>query len=398
MGIVVQKFGGTSLATKASREKMLFHIKKALEQDKDVVVVVSAIGRKGDSYSTDNLIGLLEEIDNNIHPETKDMIMSCGEVISASLICHYLNSKGIQSKALTGFQAGILTDSNHGISKIFNIDTNNIKNHLRDGKVVVITGFQGIDNNGNITTLGRGGSDTSAIEIGGYLDADEVYIYTDVEGVAVVDPRIIDNPQYINCITYDKMYKIALSGAKVIHPRAVEAANKFNIPLRILSTFSTEAKGTLICSQCNDNLAIWGIPIEKNYCALQLSKKLKISEELIKNDDVFIKEKENIYQFILKENELINNIVSSINEDTEKFIIRNIVKISVFYSSSYELSINKRLNNLLSYYNKDILDIFKFDDHLTIFTKENKMIEIIQNIYEDTLGEKMLVIGYNQLN
>lgn len=248
MGIVIQKFGGTSVATESARLSLLKHVKKARQQGKDVVLVVSAMGRKGEPYATDTISSLLESINSNIDPSKKDLILSCGEIISCSLIAHFLDTNGIEAEALTGFQAGILTTDYFNNSDIISIDTTNIQKYINRGKIPVIAGFQGITWDGKITTLGRGGSDTSAVELGGFLKSEVVDIFTDVPGVAFVDPRVYPSAEYISQISYDDMYKLASHGAKVIHPRAVQAANKFHIPVRVRGTYS-DGEGTLISEE-----------------------------------------------------------------------------------------------------------------------------------------------------
>lgn len=263
MAIIVQKFGGTSVATPQAREALLRHVKKCKDEGNDVVVVVSAMGRSGDPYATDTLIGLLENINPVVIPKKKDLLMSCGEIISCSLVSHLLDSNNIPSEALTGFQAGILTNNNFNNSEIINIETSVIENHLRSGKVVVVAGFQGTTLNGEITTLGRGGSDTAAVAIGGYLKAERVDIFTDVPGIAKVDPRIVPAAPYLKSVSYDDMYKLAYHGAKVIHPRAVMTAQRFNVPVRVRSTFSDDL-GTLISEEATKkNHKIIGMALEK---------------------------------------------------------------------------------------------------------------------------------------
>lgn len=263
MAIIVQKFGGTSVATIEARKALLNQVKTCKDQGNDVVVVVSAMGRFGDPYATDTLISLLEEISPHVTPNKKDLIMSCGEIISCCVISHLLETNGITAIPLTGFQAGIRTNNVFGNSEIIDIDTSKIKKYLKDGIVPVIAGFQGITEKGEITTLGRGGSDTAAVAIGGYLEAQRVDIFTDVLGIAKVDPRIIPEAEYLESVTYDHMSILAREGAKVIHPRAVDTAQKFLIPVRVRSTFS-EGLGTLITDKVipHDHKII-GIAIQK---------------------------------------------------------------------------------------------------------------------------------------
>lgn len=261
MGIVIQKFGGTSLRNLSNQSEFLNHVKKETQIGSKLVVVVSAMGRRGEPYATDTLINQLENISTNINPKKKDLIMSVGEIISAALVSHLLESEGLSSEALTGFQAGIITDDNFNSSKIIDINTNKIQNYLNKNKIVVVAGFQGTTENLDITTLGRGGSDTTAVALGGYLNAERVDIFTDVPGVAVTDPRLVPTARYIKKISYDDMYRLAINGATVIHPNAVLLGKQYNIPIKILSTF-TDDPGTLISNE-KSNLRIIGFGIKK---------------------------------------------------------------------------------------------------------------------------------------
>ncbi|MBC8589201.1 aspartate kinase [Paratissierella segnis] len=245
MSIVIQKFGGTSLTNINRKSKFLNHIKKAISKGHRLVIVPSAIGRNGDPYATDTLIKQLENICAEIDPRKRDLIMSCGETISAAILSHLLEAEGYPAEPLMGFQAGILTDDNFNSSKILEINTDRIFKILSENKIAVVAGFQGITSNMDITTLGRGGSDISAVALGGFLKADRVDIFTDVPGVAMEDPRIVPTTKYIKEISYDDMYKMSLNGATVIHPEAVKLGKEFKIPIRILSSFE-ESCGTLI--------------------------------------------------------------------------------------------------------------------------------------------------------
>lgn len=264
MAIIVQKFGGTSVATPEARKALLNQVRRCKDEGNDVVLVVSAMGRSGDPYATDTLISIMEKVDTNIAPRKKDLIISCGEIISCSLVSHYLESNGIPSEPLTGGQTGITTSNNFGNSDVINIDTNRINNLLNEGKVVVIAGFQGTTVEGEITTLGRGGSDTTAVVIGGYLGAQRVDIFTDVPGIAKTDPRVVPSATYLPSVKCEDMFRLADNGAKVIHPRAVKAAIDFEIPVRVRSTF-VEDLGTLITNEDFDyDQEIIGIAFEKD--------------------------------------------------------------------------------------------------------------------------------------
>ncbi|MCR4430830.1 MAG: aspartate kinase [Tepidanaerobacteraceae bacterium] len=251
MAIVVQKFGGTSVRTLENRKAALKHILKARNEGNDVVVVVSAMGRKGDPYATDTLIQLLQAQGGPECLKKRDLIMACGEIISSAVMAANIEAAGMPAEAMTGFQAGILTTGEFGNADIIDIDPEPVLGKLREGKVVVVAGFQGRTEKGEITTLGRGGSDTTAVVLGGYLRADLVEIYTDVPGVAVTDPRIIPEAPFLTCISFGEMLTLAENGAKVIHPRAVKAAMNFNMPFRIKSTFD-DGDGTLVGPKGND--------------------------------------------------------------------------------------------------------------------------------------------------
>lgn len=255
MKIVVQKFGGTSVATAENRAAVLKKVQQVMERGFSPVVVVSAMGRKGDAYATDTLIDTLKTANLSVHNRELDMMMCCGEIISACVLAATLQQAGIRSKALTGGQAGIVTDSEYGSARIKNIRTSHLLKILEDGVVPVVCGFQGVtENNGNFTTLGRGGSDTSAAALGAALHAEFVEIYTDVDGIMTADPRIVKDANVLDVMSYQEVAQMAHNGAKVIHPRAVEIAMSGNIPLIVKSTFS-EAPGTLISNDRPDSVA-----------------------------------------------------------------------------------------------------------------------------------------------
>lgn len=245
MRIIVQKFGGTSVASPEVRQMVLSKVEKALQQEYRPVVVVSAMGRKGDPYATDTLIQLAKKTFQHIDPRELDQIMYCGEIISAVIMAGTLQAAGIDAVMLTGGQAGIITDNNFTNGRILKVETCRMQNLLKKGKVPVVCGFQGITIDGELTTLGRGGSDTTAAALGAALDAELVEIYTDVDGIMTADPRIVKNAKILEQISYSEVCQMAHQGAKVIHPRAVEIMMQKNIPLVVKSTFS-DAPGTLI--------------------------------------------------------------------------------------------------------------------------------------------------------
>lgn len=253
MQIIVQKFGGTSVASPEIRQCVVLKIQQALRQGYSPVVVVSAMGRKGAPYATDTLLSLLKDIHENTAKREADHLMYCGEMISAVVMAATLQRENIPAAMLTGGQAGIITDHHFGSARILRIEPSRILNLLQQGIVPVVCGFQGITEDGDFTTLGRGGSDTTGAALGAALNAEKVEIYTDVEGIMTADPRIVGNAKILNRIGYQEVCQLAHQGAKVIHPRAVEIAMQKNIPLVVKSTFS-DAPGTLITSECEDGL------------------------------------------------------------------------------------------------------------------------------------------------
>lgn len=245
MNIIVQKFGGTSVSTAERRKQVVSKIKKAIDDGYNPVVVVSAMGRKGDSYSTDTLLSLIDDDFKDNNKSSQDLLMCCGEIISSVIMCNDLYKEGISAVPLTGGQAGIITNDNYTDAQYIDIDTNKVLSIIAEGKVPVVTGFQGTTKDGFFTTLGRGGSDTTACILGVGLKAKEIDIYTDVDGIMTADPRIVKDASLIKEITYNEVFQLADQGAKVIHPKAVNLAKKGNIPLLIKNTMS-DCKGTII--------------------------------------------------------------------------------------------------------------------------------------------------------
>lgn len=245
MRILVQKFGGTSMATEETRNKVIQKILEAKKEYENVVVVVSAIGRLGAPYATDSLLHLVNHKNTKLSPREIDLLMSVGETISAVVTTNALMEHGQEACALTGGGAGIVTDSNFNCAEVISINTDRLIKMLNEGKVPVIAGFQGISTGNDITTLGRGGSDTTASLLGEALEAEAIEIYTDVDGIMTADPRICKSARIINEISYNEVFQMADSGAKVIHPRAVEVARRAGIPLIIKNTFN-DSKGTSI--------------------------------------------------------------------------------------------------------------------------------------------------------
>jgi len=249
--ILIQKFGGTSVATADRRSQAASKVLEAVHSGCSPVIVVSAIGRSGDPYATDTFLGMVKGIYPDLPKRELDLLMSCGEIISGTILVSTLNSLGLEAVLFTGGQAGIITDKEFGDARIVRVEPGAILEQLSQGKVVVVAGFQGMSEDGQVTTLGRGGSDTTASALGVALNAEAIDIYTDVEGIMTADPRIVEDARILDTMTYNEICQMAYQGAKVIHPRAVEIAMQQNIPLRIKSTFS-DAPGTLVTNMHPD--------------------------------------------------------------------------------------------------------------------------------------------------
>lgn len=241
MGIIVQKFGGSSVANKEKLELVAEHILDEVKNGNKLVVVVSAQGK-----TTDKLISEEAEITKRPDPREHDVLVSTGEQITISKLAMMLIDKGYKAVSLTGWQIPIVTNSDYNNSRIRYIRNETIEEYLDAGNIVIIAGFQGVDENGNITTFGRGGSDTTAVAIAASLNASRCDIYTDVDGVYSTDPRITDSVKKLKSVSYDEMLQMAHSGAKVLHNRCVEIAEKYNVPIYVKSTFERISKGTLV--------------------------------------------------------------------------------------------------------------------------------------------------------
>lgn len=236
MPIIVQKFGGTSVSTPECRAAAVARILEARQQGYQPVIVISAMGRNGDPYATDSLIDLVQGSGAGLEKRDLDMVMVCGEIIAAGVFVSLLRKKVARVAMLTGWQAGIVTDERHGDARITDVHPDRIRQLLADGYVVVVAGFQGMSQQGEITTLGRGGSDTTAAAMGVALGADLVEIYTDVDGIMTADPRLVPEAKVLPIMDYSEVLQMAYEGAKVLHPRAVEMAMQKSVPLVVRKT------------------------------------------------------------------------------------------------------------------------------------------------------------------
>ncbi|GAE26158.1 aspartokinase [Halalkalibacter wakoensis JCM 9140] len=260
MARIVQKYGGTSVGSVERIQHVASRIERAVLAGDEVVVVVSAMGK-----STDELVALANQITDTPSKREMDMLLTTGEQVTISLLSMALQARGVTATSLTGWQAGIQTEESHGNARIEAITPDRVETELSEGKVVIVAGFQGISVNGEITTLGRGGSDTTAVALAASLKADRCDIYTDVTGVFTTDPRYVKSARKLHSISYDEMLEMANLGAGVLHPRAVEFAKNYNVPLMVASSME-DIEGTLIEEEVSmeQNLIVRGIAFEND--------------------------------------------------------------------------------------------------------------------------------------
>lgn len=246
MFLAVEKYGGTSVGSVERINAVADRVSESRQKGEQLVVVVSAMAGE-----TNRLLGLAEEIDPDAQAREMDVLVSTGEQVTIALLSMALNKRGIEARSYTGGQVQILTDNVHGKARILDIDAARVREDLENNRVVVVAGFQGVDEEGNITTLGRGGSDTTAVAMAAALEADECRIFTDVDGVYTTDPRIVPEARRLDQITVEEMLELASQGAKVLQTRSVEFAGKYRVPLRVLSSFE-DGPGTLITHEVSD--------------------------------------------------------------------------------------------------------------------------------------------------
>jgi aspartate kinase len=268
MALIVQKYGGTSVGTIERIQNVAERVIKARDNGDDIVVVVSAM-----SGETNRLVDLAKGIDPRAAGRELDVLLSTGEQVTIALLAMALEKRGYPARSFTGSQVHILTDSAHNKARIRDIDDTRMRRELDAGRVVVVAGFQGVDEHGNITTLGRGGSDTTAVALAAALKADECQIYTDVDGVYTTDPRVVSHARRLNRITFEEMLEMASLGSKVLQIRAVEFAGKYNVPLRVLSSFAEGGPGTLITIEEDvmEQALISGIAFNRDEAELTVS-------------------------------------------------------------------------------------------------------------------------------
>lgn len=267
MALYVQKYGGTSVGTVERIEAVADKLQKFKAEGHDLVVVVSAM-----SGETNRLVSLAGDVTDTPDAREMDVLLSTGEQVTIALLSMALHKRGLQARSYTGSQVRILTDSTHSKARIQDIEVESMRADLDAGRVVVVAGFQGVDAQGNITTLGRGGSDTTGVALAAALKADECQIYTDVDGVYTTDPRVVDRAQRLEKITFEEMLEMASLGSKVLQIRSVEFAGKYKVPLRVLSSFK-EGPGTLITIEDDESVekpVISGIAFNRDEAKLTI--------------------------------------------------------------------------------------------------------------------------------
>lgn len=268
MALIVQKYGGTSVGSAERIKNVAARVKKTREAGHDVVVVVSAM-----SGETNRLVALAHEMQEFPDPRELDVVLATGEQVTIGLLAMALKNIGVDARSYTGWQVAVKTDTAHTKARIEHIDDTQMRDDLAKGKVVIVAGFQGISTNGDISTLGRGGSDTSAVALAAALKADECQIYTDVDGVYTTDPRVVPEAKRMDTITFEEMLELASLGSKVLQIRSVEFAGKYKVRLRVLSSLQEGGNGTLITFEEDQNMeraVVSGIAFDKNQARINV--------------------------------------------------------------------------------------------------------------------------------
>lgn len=268
MALIVQKYGGTSVGSVERIQNVARRVAKTRAEGHDVVVVVSAM-----SGETNRLVALAHEIQAQPDPREMDVVLATGEQVTIGLLAMALKNIGVDAKSYTGWQVAVKTDTAHTKARIEDIDDEKMRADLAAGRVVIVAGFQGINSNGDISTLGRGGSDTSAVALAAALKADECQIYTDVDGVYTTDPRVVPEARRMNTVSFEEMLELASLGSKVLQIRSVEFAGKYKVRLRVLSSLQEGGDGTLITFEEDENMeraAVSGIAFDKNQARINV--------------------------------------------------------------------------------------------------------------------------------
>ena len=405
MNIVVKKFGGNTLNKTNSKELLLKIAKESFEKEEFPIIVVSALGRKENPYSTDGLLEILDTYHVKVNDREKDLLMSCGEIISAVVVSGFLNSLDIKTKVLTGPQAGIKTSEDHLEAKIISIDSKVINGLIKSNTIPIITGFQGLNEKNDITTLGRGGSDITAIALGASLNAIRVEIFTDVNGVYTADPRLVKNANLLKNISYTELFQMANHGSRVIHPRAVELAMSNSLPLFVCNvedyTFGTNVikekvqllesikpKVLTALSHESDLVQLFYPDIESG-----VSEKLyqKLASQGVSLDLINITSKGHYFVIKIDQLEKVKTINQNLNVVYE--IKDNVSKVScVGLGMHRQPGVFSRIISTLVNNNIDVIQTT--DSHMTItcLIQDNYLILALEvlhkEFFEEELGQK----------
>ncbi|MGI8315606.1 aspartate kinase [Halobacillus mangrovi] len=402
MAIVVQKYGGTSLNSTKRIKEVTKRILEEKRKGSQVVVVVSAMGS-----STDSLVEMSKEVSSH-HPHHRemDMLLSTGEQVTSSLVALALQSKGAGALSLTGWQAGIYTEETFGDAAILSIDPRKIRAHLDQGKIIVVAGFQGVSENGEICTLGRGGSDTTAAALAAELQADRCEIFTDVDGVFTADPRIVKEAKMIPKLTYKQMQDLAEMGAGVVHPRAVVHAHRNNVPLFVRSSFDQQ-EGTRI-DHFHEQTHVTGITVEKDltHLTITVKEKTNIPEEtsaalkVIEDAGIVIRRalfKEDLYSFsFIIQSKDVKQTCSLLQRRPwiSKVSCENRSAVSVIFShESLAFNFNNRLSKVLKTKRNGADIIFHRPRVWRVFVPDNELSRTAQLLHDVFIAKPNLSVS-----
>ena len=302
--IIVQKFGGTSVADTEKIKNVAKTVIREKNNGNDIVVVVSAMG-----HTTDHLVKMAHDIHPNPSGREMDMLLSTGECVSIALLTMAIQAQGYKAVSFNASQIGILTENTHSKARIVDIKTEKLKKNLEAGNIIVVAGFQGVTEDGEITTLGRGGSDTSAVALAAALNAERCDIYTDVEGVYTTDPRVVPNASKLDIVSYEEMLELAHAGANVLHPRSVETAKQYFVPLRVRSSFNLDNMGTLIVgvNQMEINKPVTGVAADSSQVRIVVCEVPDTPGEAA-----------TLFSYLAKENVSVDMIIQSYARKTSK--------------------------------------------------------------------------------
>lgn len=411
MKIVIQKFGGTSVKDKIGRKHALRHVLKAIEDGYKPVIVVSAMGRKGDPYATDTLLSLVNGDQTKISKREIDLLLSCGEIISSVVFTQMLLENGINATALTGAQAGFRTNSDHTNAKIVEMKCDRLLRELKHHDAVVVAGFQGQSKIGDVTTIGRGGSDTTAAALGVALQAEWIDIFTDVEGVMTADPRITDKARPLSVVTYNEICNMAYQGAKVVHPRAVEIAMQSKVPIRVRSTYS-DSLGTLVTTLHRDgktseivdrlvtgiahvsNVTQIKVFAKKNQYDLQVQVFKAMANEQISVDFINISPNDVVYTVSNQMADKAEEILRSLGYDP--IIERDCAKVSVVGAGITGVpGVASKIVTALSEQGVRILQSADSYTTIWVLVKEKDLVKAVNALHDafelDKVAEKTLI-------